>query len=122
MRSFSRSSCEAELKAASDASAEIIWLRRLLKGIGLKQELPTTLWIDNMSAIRLIKNPEQHQRTKHVEVQYFFIREHVNLKRIEVKHIKTQEQLADPFTKSLSPVLFQRLRMDLNIINWSENK
>ena len=69
------STTEAEYVAACEATKEIVWMRNLLNHIGLPQPEPTTLLCDNQSAIRLVKNPEFHRRTKHKYVQFHFIRE-----------------------------------------------
>ncbi|XP_074348951.1 secreted RxLR effector protein 161-like [Apium graveolens] len=70
-----RSSCEAEFMAATAASCQAIWLKKLLMqitGIGIQ---PVTLFIDNKSAIDLAKNPVFHGRSKHIDVRFHFIRE-----------------------------------------------
>jgi hypothetical protein len=59
----------------SRISKEAVWIDRLLKEIGQYQTLPIPLLCDNQSAIRLAKNPEFHQRTKHIQIKYHFIRE-----------------------------------------------
>ena len=59
------------------------------------------LFIDNQSAIRLIKNPEFHKKTKHIDVCYHFIREKYTEKFFEIEYVSTDEQLADILTKPL---------------------
>ena len=68
------SSTEAEFVAATSASCYIIWLRNLLQELGLPVEKPVDLLMDNQSAIKLIKNPEYHHRTKHIKMKYKFVR------------------------------------------------
>ena len=65
----SLSTTESEYVAAASGSKEIIWMRRLLGDIDWKQPNPTPLLCDNQSAIRLVRNPELHQRTKHIDVK-----------------------------------------------------
>lgn len=64
-------------------------------------EGPIVLNIDSQSGIRLIKNPQFHKRTKHIDIRYHFIREKYNNKEIDVKYISTDIQFADLFTKAL---------------------
>lgn len=110
------STTEAEYIAASEACKEAIWLRKLLCDIGYECNDPTLLNIDNQSAIRLVKNPEFHERTKHVEVRYHHIREKYENGEIFVDYIETENQLADILTKALSPEIFVNLRNRLNLI------
>lgn len=69
------STTEAEYVTASQAVKKIIWMKSLLTDLALYSNLKTTLNIDNMSAIKLIKNPEFHQRSKHIDVRYHFTRD-----------------------------------------------
>ena len=59
------------------------------------------LWVDNQSAIALSKNPVFHDRSKHIDVRYHFIRECVEEGRIALKFITTEQQMADGLTKAL---------------------
>lgn len=97
------STAEAEYMAASDGIKEAIWLRQLLKDIGYEQKGPTSVMIDNQSAIVLTKNAEFHQRTKYIDVRFHFIRDHVKNGIIDPVYVSTNEQLADAFTKPLLP-------------------
>lgn len=110
------STTESEYIAASLASKEIVWVRRLLADIGFAQRSPTLLLSDNQSAIRLIHNPEYHKRTKHIEIHYHVIREIQTRGEISTIYVPTEAQLADIFTKALTPEKFHRLRHDLNIV------
>ncbi|KAE8701279.1 putative serine-threonine protein kinase, plant-type [Hibiscus syriacus] len=72
------STTEAEYVAATQASKEAIWLKMLLEELGHNQEY-VSLFCDSQSALHLARNPEFHSRTKHIRVQYHFIREKVCL-------------------------------------------
>lgn len=74
-KSVSLSTTESEYIAASDAVKELVWLERLIAQITSKKRIKSLFRMDNQSAVRLIKNPEFHKRTKHVDVRYHFIRE-----------------------------------------------
>ena len=77
------------------------------------------LLCDNESAIKISHKPMQHSRTKHIEVRHHFIRDHVAKGDIDLKHVRTDKQLADIFTKPLDEKVFCRLRGELNIIDTS---
>ncbi|KAH9685807.1 hypothetical protein KPL70_014105 [Citrus sinensis] len=95
------STCEAEYVATSSSACHAIWLRNLLKELGLPQEEPTEICVDNKSAIALSKNPVFHDRSKHIGTRYHFIRECIARKEVQVKYVKSQDQAADIFTKPL---------------------
>ena len=98
----SRSSTEAEYIALSTACQEGVWLRRLLSDIQIKQNGPSTVFEDNQGATELSKNPKFHNRTKHIDVSYHYVREQVNLNIISVKYRPTEGMIADVMTKGLS--------------------
>ena len=108
------STTEAELIAASEATKEIVWLSRLLCEITTVTEIPV-LMVDNMSTLKLGKNPIFHKRSKHIDVRYFFIRDKVEDGSLTVDHIASDEQIADIFTKPLAKDRFQRLRNLLGV-------
>ncbi|KMQ88473.1 gag-pol polyprotein [Lasius niger] len=116
----SLSTTESEYIAASSATREAIWLRNLLHDIGHKCKNATLIHIDNQSAIRLVKNPEFHKRTKHVDIRYHYIREKVESRDIQVTYIPTENQLADIFTKALPRDRFRKLCTGLGICDKAE--
>jgi hypothetical protein len=71
--------------------------------------------VDNKSAIQLSKNPVFHDRSKHIEVRYHYIRECIDSGLIAVELIGTNDQLADIFTKALGCMKFQELRERIGI-------
>uniref|UniRef100_A0A2N9G1Z1 Integrase catalytic domain-containing protein n=1 Tax=Fagus sylvatica TaxID=28930 RepID=A0A2N9G1Z1_FAGSY len=111
----SRSSTESEYRALAIAFAELCWIRSLLKDLGIYLPDPPTLWCDNISALAIASNPVFHARTKHIEVDFHFVRERVLRKDLVVKFVSTVDQLADIFTKSLSTHRFLELRRNLTI-------
>jgi hypothetical protein len=96
----SLSSCEAELYAVVMAAQEVRWLTFLLYELGYEQECPT-IWCDNQSTLHLTKDPVGHGKSKHIELRYFFIRDLVEQKALQVRYVATAHNLADPFTKAL---------------------
>jgi hypothetical protein len=111
----SRSSTESEYRALATASAEVCWIRTLLKELGIYLSQPPTLWCDNVSALAIASNPVFHARTKHIEVDFHFIRERVLRKDLVVKFVSTIDQLADIFTKSLPTQRFLDLQRNLTV-------
>lgn len=99
---IARSSAEAEYRAMAAAAAEITWIVRLLQELGLNNLLPVELRCDNISAIHIGKNPVQHERTKHIEINIHFTRDKVLEGLLELSYVPTSEQVADVFTKPLA--------------------
>ena len=102
----SLSTCEAEYVSASYCVCHAIWLRRLLGELKIPQQRSTEIRIDNKSAIELAKNPVHHERSKHIDVRFHFIREHVKEKNVHLRHVVSHDQIADVLTKPLSRTLF----------------
>jgi hypothetical protein len=91
-------------------------MQTLLAELGFPQ-VPTTIFEDNQACIALAKNPQNHKRTKHIQVRYFFIRQYLEDVFLDLKYCGTLEQLADPFTKILPG---HRLRPTLSYIGLSK--
>jgi hypothetical protein len=111
------SSCEAEYMAATATACQATWLRCLLGELLNKEEEIVKLYIDNQSAIQLIKNPVFHERNKHIDMWFHFIRECVEDGKVAVEHIGTTNQLADILTKPLGRIRFQDLHARISIID-----
>ncbi|GKB68319.1 retrovirus-related pol polyprotein from transposon TNT 1-94 [Tanacetum coccineum] len=95
------STTEAEYVAAAQASKEAVWLKMLLEELGHKQE-KITLFCDNQSALYLARNPAFHSKTKHIRVQYHFVREKVEEGTVDMQKIHTDDDVADYLTKSIN--------------------
>jgi hypothetical protein len=110
------SSCEAEYIASANAACQGIWHSRLLGGL---LGIPTSqvkLLVDNKSAIALSKNLVHHDRRKHIDTRYHFIRDCVERGDVDIDHVSTAEQLADILIKALGRVRFVELRQQLGVI------
>ncbi|XP_020176901.1 uncharacterized protein [Aegilops tauschii subsp. strangulata] len=112
----SRSSTEAEYKALANATAELIWVQALLNELGIKHSSVARLWCDNIGATYLSANPVSHARTKHIEVDYHFVRERVAKKLLDIRFIPTNDQVADGFTKALSWSKLEEFKNNLNLV------
>lgn len=111
----SRSSTEAEYRSRALATAEMFWLRMLLQELRVTLSDPPILWCDNSGALALASNPVFHARTKHIEIDFHFIREKVTNRDIQLRHISTLDQIADIFTKGLTGSRFCFLRDKLKV-------
>ena len=97
------STMETELVAAAQAMKEAAFCSNVMKGLGFGKRFDSVpLYVDNASALHVAGNRIYSSRVKHVALRYFFIHELVKEDRITVKHVKTEEQLADIGTKRLS--------------------
>ena len=103
------SSCEAEYIASCSATKEAIWLSRLLgEVLSHKNPKPITIKVDNNGAQDLARNSTVSERSKHIDVQYHFVRESVLAEKIRLARCDTIDQLADSLTKPLERVKHQK--------------
>ena len=98
------SSAEAEYMAGCEASLEAVYLRRLLTDLGFPQNEPTVIYQDSQPAIKMEKNPALHKLSKHIDLRYHSVRDHINLGVVTMKWVSTNEMLADVLTKPLGPI------------------
>ena len=109
------STTEAEYIAAASCCAQLLWLKQQLKDFGISMG-SIEIRCDNTSAINISKNPVHHSRTKHIDVRHHFLRDNVEKKNIELTHCRTEDQIADIFTKALNKEPFIKLRLHLGLI------
>jgi len=107
---------EAEYIVIGHGCAQIIWLKHQLLDYGVKL-VKVPLYYDNTSAINLTKILIQHSKTKHIEIRHQFIRDHVQKVYYEIKFVKTENQLPYLFTKPLARDKFNKLRIELGILD-----
>jgi hypothetical protein len=115
------SSTEGEYMASCHATKEAIWLRTLLKLIGFGQTVATTIYCDNESAIMLTKDPSFHARTKHIDIQHHFVREHIESGDVKFIHLPTHEMPAGALTKPLTRPQFRYLVKGLGMTDPNEH-
>ena len=116
IRTVACSSQDAEFMSLSDACREVCFIQNLLNSIGYKVD-KTKLFGDNKGSLCLAKNPQDHQKSKHIEVRYFFIRQKVEEGRVQVHYVNTVEQLADLLTKALPAP--QHMKLTLTVMGHS---
>jgi hypothetical protein len=114
--SIALSTAEAEYIVACSASYEAIWLRKLLTGLFDLEMEATTILTDNQSCIQMTENPILHDRSKHIEIRYHYIRDMVQRGALKLKYVSTDEQVVDVLTKPLSRVKFEHFRDKLVIV------
>ena len=115
----SRSSTEAEYRSLATTIAEITWLKSFLSELRVPVQKPPVVWCDNQSTVLLAANPIQHQRTKHIELDLYFVREKVYAKETDVRHVPASDQLADVMTKAVPSKEFLGWRDKLRITDSS---
>ena len=101
-----RSSAEAEFRGMALALCETLWLRNLFKDLGYSSTQPIRLYCGNKAACDIAHNFVQHDRTKHVEVDRFFIKEKLDEDILQLPKIRSEDQLADILTKVVSSRVF----------------
>jgi hypothetical protein len=100
-KTTAQSTVEAEYMAIAEALKDVIWWRQFLGELGYDISQPTPILGDNMGSLALAANPGHHERTKHIDVKYHLIREHLTVGAVTLKHVATQLNAADLLTKAL---------------------
>ena len=98
-------------------TSEIVWLIALLDTFGHTHKEPASLYCDSKAALYIAANPIFHERTKHIEIVCYFIREKIEDGVIKTFHVPTRHQLPDLFTKPLHQKQFMFLLSKMNLIN-----
>jgi hypothetical protein len=114
---LSRLIAEAEYRAMSISLCELLWLKNLLSELKLSTNSTMKLWCDNQSTINIANNPIQHDRTKHVEIDRFFIKEKLDEGALKLNYVNSVEQVADCLTKSLGVKEFVSFCNKMSMIN-----
>ena len=109
------STCEAEYIAASSATCQGLWISRLIKELVSVEENLVRILVDNKSALELTRNPVHHSRSKHIDTRHHFIKDCMEEGLVKFEYVKTEDQLADLFTKSLGRVKFCEFRTKIGV-------
>jgi hypothetical protein len=113
--SVSLSTAEAEYIVAGACCTQILYMKQTLLDYGVVLE-KVPLLCDNESAVKIVNNLVQHSRTKHIDIRHHFLRDHVAKGDI-ILVVRSEDQLADIFTKPLDKTRFFMLRNELNILD-----
>ena len=106
---------EAEYVAAASCCAQLLWIKQQVKDFGIETSCIPIL-CDNTSAMNMAKNPVQHKCTNYIDVRHHFLYDNVEKGNIVMKFCKTEDQVADIFTKALGRESFQKNRLKLGLI------
>ncbi|KAH9735190.1 hypothetical protein KPL71_017659 [Citrus sinensis] len=109
------STTEAEFVAAASCACQALWLRNILHELQFKQPESTQIFCDNSSTIKLSKNPVLHGKCKHIDVRYHFLRDLTKNEVIDLVYCRSEDQVADIFTKPLKLASFFKLRKSLGV-------
>ena len=119
--SVALSSCEAEYMAASQAGKEVVWLSNFLTELNVKITKPLEVYSDSQSALALMRNPVYHERSKHIDMKYHYVREQARQKNIKFLYVQTEHQVADVLTKAVSKEKLFFCRKQMGVCPISKN-
>ena len=103
------STAEAEYYATCEVCKQVVYLRGLLSDMGFRQDEATTIYNDNAASVAMCKHDAFHARTKHIDVQYQFVRQEVKKQSVCVMYCPTHWMLADLMTKPVTGLTVKRL-------------
>lgn len=120
-RSVATSSCESEYIALASCAKQGQWIAQVFRDMGYaryigKDSRTVQMLGDNQGAIALAKNPQLHERSKHIDVCYHFIRDLVEQKRCNITYIPTADMVADGMTKPIARVKFETFREQMGVM------
>ena len=110
------SSTESEYVSLSQATQKAIRLKELLSELGFSQD-NIEMCGDNLSSMQIVKNSQSHNRFKHIDVHYHFIRDHYNSGTITLQYIKSEDLCADFLTKGVDKIKHYKCMKSINLIN-----
>jgi hypothetical protein len=113
---ISLSTTEAEYIAQTHAAKEAIWLRSFTSELFARRAEPIVLLSDNQGAIALAKDDKFHQRTKHIDIRFHFIRYHVEKRSIRLQYCPTDDMVADTLTKALPSLKAKHFASSMGLV------
>ena len=113
VKSVATSTAAAEFISAYHATCEIVWERGMLAEMFAEQIRPTILFEDNQACIAMVENPIVSERSKHIAIKYFYVREQFENGTITMIYCPTADMAADIMTKAVAVTHFRHLRDDV---------
>lgn len=110
-----RSSTEAKYRVLAATVSKLLWITYILRDFKIEVPQPISLYCDNLSTIRMVENPVHHERTKHVDIDCHFVRDHYSKGFFIPIHIMSKNQVANLLTKPLAPVVLNHIMIKLNM-------
>lgn len=98
-------------------TSESVWIRSFLAALGVFHKQPMELFCGSQAALHISNNPMLHECTKHIEIDYYFVREKLEAKLLEFSHIRRWHQPTDIFTKALRKKQFHYLKGKLDMLD-----
>ena len=112
---------EAEFVACFEVTVHALWLRNFISGLNIVDNIasPLKIYYDNSAAVFFSKNDKYSKGAKHMDLKYLSVKDEVQKQRVSIENIGTNQMIADPLTKELSPKLFSGHVRDMGIIDKS---
>ena len=110
------STTEAEYIVVCSSRTEVVWLHKLLAGLFDLELEATCIFCDNQSCVKLSKNLVFQDKSKHIDIEYQYIRDMVQRGVVKLQYVATDEQVADVLTKPLARVKFEYFREKLGVL------
>ena len=103
------STMEAEFVSCFEATSHGVWLKSFMSGLRVVYSIsrPLRIFCNNSAAVFFAKNNKSRSRSKHIDIKFLAVREHVKEKKVVIEHISTELMIADPLTKGMSPLKFK---------------
>ena len=111
-----QSSCDAEYIADGMAALEVSWMRGLLGELGLEPDIPTAVYTDSTSALKLAENPMFHEKSKHIALKWHFTRYMLHEQKMSLHYIPTADQVSDGLTKPLPQTKLEWCRQAMGLV------
>jgi len=110
------STCEVEHVTVATSTCQSVWLSNIMTQIGINLDVLINIYFDNVSAINLAKNSVFHQRSKHIDFRYHFLRDQVRKNKLE--YCTSEDQISDILTMPLKIDAFIKLRdlLDMKVV------
>ena len=107
---------EAEYVVAVQIAKQVIWFMSLYFELSYSFPDMPTIYCDNQATISISHHPEHHERTKHIDIAYHFLRDLVQKKRMTIKYVATKDNAADIFMKGLAKDGHERLMKNIGVV------